>query len=392
MAMPRFSRGATLVLACLAYLAAGVTLASVGPSLAALAANIGRDVAVVGSQFTAFAAGTVLVQFAAPPLGARYGRRTVLLLGLLLMGGGVLGESLSGSLALLLGFALLGGLGFGSILAAGSVMVPLLFPARGASALNLVNLFFGVGSIIGPLVAGWAATLYERPQAGMWLGSGLLLLLVPAALFAAEGQAPTLKEGADAGQVPWVLVLLLGLLLLVYSGTEIGLGGWAAIYLQESGGMGAGEAAVAVAGFWMALTVGRGLGALLGLRLGPWLLLTVALGGILAGAGLMVIWAGDAARSAMALLLLGLACGPVFPTAMALVAAESRGRGGAASLALGVGNLGGACIPPLMGVIVAGPEPRGLAGLVLAMGALLIGLLVAATWASRLRPVRAPAH
>ncbi|HMQ35906.1 MAG TPA: MFS transporter, partial [Chloroflexaceae bacterium] len=122
-ALPRFGRGATLGLACLVYLAAGVTLASVGPSLTALAANVGQDVAVVGSQFTAFAMGTVLVQFAAAPLSARYGQRAVLVLGLLLMGGGVLGESLSRTLALLLGFALLGGLGFGCVLAAGSVMV-----------------------------------------------------------------------------------------------------------------------------------------------------------------------------------------------------------------------------------------------------------------------------
>jgi fucose permease len=381
--MPRFSRGATLALVCAIYLAAGVTLASVGPSLAALAANVGQDIAVVGGQFTAFAGGTVLVQFLAAPLSARFGQRVVLLLGLLLMGGGVLGESLSSALLPLLAFAALGGLGFGCILAGGSVLVPRLFPERGTSALNLVNLFFGVGSIIGPLVAGWAATAYGKPQAGLWLGAGLLLALIPATFFAAEGQGGARGAGEAAGPVPWRLVLLLGLLLLVYSGTEIAVGGWAAIYLQATAGIGTGQAAVAVAGFWLALTIGRGLGAVLGLRIGGWRLLGLALTLLLAGAVLLATGVGAVAQSVAALLLIGLACGPVFPTTMAVVAAVSRGRSAAAGLALGVGNLGGATIPALMGVLVAGPGPGAGAVLVLVMACALLGLLAAAAWVGR---------
>lgn len=382
--MPRFSRAGTLVLVCAIYVAAGISLASVGPSLTALAANVGQDVAVVGSQFTAFAAGTVLVQFGAPLISGRYGQRAVLLVGLLLMGGGVLGESLSMALAPLLAFAVMGGLGFGCVLAGGSVLVPRLFPERGASALNLVNLFFGVGSIIGPLVAGWAATGYGRPQVALWLGAGLLLALFPVALFAAEGDGPG-ERGAGEQPVPWGLIVLLGLLLLVYSGTEIAVGGWAAVYLQASAGLAAGQAAIVVAGFWLALTLGRGAGALLGLRLGAGRLLGLALVLLLAGAGLLALRVGDAAGSVAALLLIGLACGPVFPTTMAVVAAASRGRSAAAGLALGVGNIGGATLPALMGVLVAGPGPGAAASLVLAMAALLLGLLLAAALVARRR-------
>lgn len=378
----RLGRVATLALVCAGYLAAGVTLASVGPSLTALAANVGQEVAVVGGQFTAFALGTILVQVVAAPLSARYGQRVVLLLGLLLMGAGVLGESLSRALAPLLGLALVGGLGFGCLLAAGSVLVPRLFPARGTSALNLVNLFFGVGSIIGPLVAGWAATAYGRPQAALWLGSGLLLALAPTALLITEGDGHGGGAGGARGRVPWRLVLMLGLLLLVYSGTEIGVGGWASLYLQASAGMAQGQAAVAVAGFWMALTAGRAAGALLGLRLGGWRLLGLALGVLLAGAALLAASVGDARLSVVGLLLIGLAGGPVFPTTMAIVASVSRGRGEAAGLALAVGNVGGATIPALLGVLVTGPGPSAGAGLVLGLAALLVVTLGASLWAA----------
>lgn len=380
--LPRLGRGTTLALVCAGYFAAGVTLASVGPSLTALAANVGHDVAVVGGLFAAFSLGTIMVQVAAAPLSARYGQRVVLLLGLLLMGAGVLGESLSRALAPLLGLALVGGLGFGCLLAAGSVLVPQLFPARGTSALNLVNLFFGVGSIIGPLVAGWAATAYGRPQMAIWLGAGLLLALAPAALLIAEGEGRGGGAKAAEGPVPWRLVFMLGLLLLVYSGTEIGVGGWASLYLQGSAGMAPGQAAVAVAGFWMALTAGRGAGALLGLRLGGWRLLGLALLVLLAGAALLAVSVGDARLSVAALLLIGLAGGPVFPTTMAIVASVSRGRGGAAGLALAVGNVGGATIPPLLGVLLTGPGPSAGAALILGLGVALLVVLGAARWAA----------
>jgi fucose permease len=363
--MARFSRGATLALVCGVYAGAGLSLSSVGPSLPSLAENVGRDVAAVGAQFTAFSAGTVLVQFAAAPLGGRYGQRA-------LLGLGVLGESLSRELGWLLLFALLGGLGFGCVLAAGVLLVARLF-ARGASALNLVNVFFGVGSIVGPLAAGLGRARAGQPELAMMAGAVLLLALAPLLRWAAEAPADE-RGAAEGGPVPWGLVTLLGVLLLLYSGIEIGVGGWAALYLELSAGMAPAQVALAVSGFWLALTAGRALGALLGLRVGPRVLLGGFLSLMAVAAGLIVLSVGDGAASAGALALFGLACGPIFPTTMALVAAVSGGRGAATSLALGVGNLGAGTIPPLLGVVLSGAGPRAGALLILAVAGLLLAL------------------
>jgi MFS transporter, FHS family, L-fucose permease len=368
---------------CAVYLAAGLTLASIGPSLASLAANIGQDIGVIGSQFTAFSLGTVLVQLLAPSLSARHGQRAVLALGALLMGSGILGESLSRTIGPLLAFALLGGLGFGAILAAGSVLIPQLFPARGASALNLVNLFFGVGSIIGPLVAGWARAGGGTPLVALWLGSGLLLALLPIISRAAEAPVSGLHSSANADRPPWGLVLLLGLLLLVYSGTEIAVGGWAAVYLEAGPGLTPERAAFAVSGFWLALTVGRGLGAALGLRLGALALLRLAVGVMLAGALLLALSVGAAGRSVLALMLIGLACGPIFPTTLALVATIARGRSAATSLALAIGNVGGALIPPALGLVLSGAGPAAAAALVLALSLIVVAIFGLVAWVSR---------
>ncbi|WP_097654910.1 MFS transporter [Candidatus Chloroploca asiatica] len=379
--LPRLNRGPTLALLCAVYFGAGLSLASIGPNLSALAANVDRDVALIGSQFTAFSLGTVVVQFVVGPFSDRYGQRTVLSLGLLMMGLGILGESLSRELTLLLVFAGLGGLGFGSILSSGSVLVPRLFPVRGTSALNLVNLFFGVGSIVGPLVAGRALAQLGSPLPALWLGAGLLLGLFPLALLAAEADVPA--EGALNGSVPWLLVLLLGCLLLVYSGTEIALGGWAALYLEIGADMAPAQAAIAVAGFWFALTVGRGAGALLGLRFSALqvLLMTIIL--LLSGSVLLFFMVGNPTGSIGALLVLGLAFGPIFPTTMALVALTSGGRGTAAAVALAIGNSGGAIIPPLMGLVLSRAGPPAVALLVVISTSIVFLLACAVVVVSR---------
>jgi MFS family permease len=368
--MPRLSRGGTLALVCGVYIGAGLCLSSIGPSLPALAANVGRDVAAVGAQFTAFSLGTITVQLAAAPLGQRLGQRAVLGLGALLLGLGILGESLSTSLTALLACALLGGLGFGCVLAAGVLLAAGLFAERSTSVLNLVNVFFGVGSILGPLVAGAARARLEAPQLAMLLGAGLLLLLAPGFLWAAEaarrGEA---RSGEPELPVPWGLVTLLGLLLAAYSGTEIAVGGWAALYLEESTSLAPTQVALAVSSFWLALTAGRALGALLGLVVGARALLAGALATLTLAVGLLLASVGSAALSVLALALFGLGCGPVFPTLMAFVATSSHGRGAATSLALGVGNMGAGLLPPLLGVVLSGSGPR--AGALLLFGAAL---------------------
>ncbi len=383
--MAQLSRGGTLALACGVYTAAGLSLSSLGPSLPSLAAHVGQPVATVGAQFAAFSLGTVLVQLAAPPLGARFGQRAVLGLGALMLGLGMIGESLSGSLALLLAFALLGGLGFGCVLVAGVLLVARLYPERGASALNLVNLFFGVGAIMGPLVAELARARFGAPEVALILGAVVLIALAPLLALASEA-AVVAGQAAAAGPVPWGTVLLLGLLLLVYSGTEIAVGGWATLYLEMSAGMAPASVALALSGFWLALTAGRALGALLGLRIGTLALLGGSLTLILLAAVLLLATVGQASASVLALALLGLGCGPVFPTTMAMVTAISGGRSAAASLALAVGNLGAGSIPPLLGVVLNESGPR--AGVLLLLAAALVMPLLLAAVA--VRAVRRP--
>jgi MFS transporter, FHS family, L-fucose permease len=271
---------------------------------------------------------------------------------------------------------LLAGLGFGTILASGNLLVAQLFAHRSTSVLNLVNLFFGVGSIIGPLVAGWAKLSIGSSLAALWLGAGMFFLLAPVATLV-PATARSSSRVADRAAPPWRLIILFGLLLLVYSGIEIAIGGWSTIYLNASTGMALEHAAIAVSGFWLALTVGRGVGSILGLRLEALVLLRLAIGLLLAGTILLATSVGDVWRSVVALLLIGVASGPIFPSSLALIARITQGQSSAIALTLAVANMGGALIPPLIGMILRTSGPSVMATTLLLLSCavvLLFGL------------------
>src|SRR5215213_8147918 len=217
----------TLALACAVFLAAGVTLSGVGPALPLLALHIEQDITVLGGLFTAISFGIILTQFGAGLVSARFGQRFVLAIGMLLMGSGGIGITFGLSLPILLAGALLFGIGFGGVLAAGNVLVGQLFPTRSAAALNGVNLFFGVGSMLGPAIAGLAGLRLGAPQTAIWVGAALLLALVPLILlYAARPPAQATNQPATAQSQQRNTGSMLALMLLIYICTEVGFRGW----------------------------------------------------------------------------------------------------------------------------------------------------------------------
>jgi fucose permease len=385
-----YNRGAarrTLILACGVFLAAGMCLASLGPLLPHLSTRIGRDIAALGWLFTALSSGVMLAQFGVGSASDRFGQRPVLAVGMLLMGGGTFGVTVSQSLTVVLAAALITGLGFGTIITAGNLLIAQLFPTRGAAALNGMNVFFGVGSMLGPAVVGQAGARLDAPHAALWLGGALLLALAPAILLLAATIAPgrTMTVGAERSRSRSAMLWLAGLLLLIYTGTEVGFAAWLAVYMIASVQLNPGTAALMVSGFWLALTLGRVIGASLGMRLSPQSLLAVSLFGILAATMILTMSVGNLALTVAGVLLFGLSCGPVFPTLLALVTSTTGGSGTAASLVLALGNCGGLVIPALLGWLLNSYGPGSTTALLLG-AALAMLILLAIT----IR-VRAPA-
>jgi fucose permease len=384
----------TLILACGVFLAAGISLASLGPLLPYLAMRVGQDIAALGWLFTALSGGVMLAQFGVGQASDRFGQRPVLTAGMLLMGSGIFGVTLSRSLGALLAAAIVVGIGFGAVLTAGNLLVARLFPARGAAALNGMNLCFGVGSMLGPALVGQAGARLATPHAALWAGGGMLLTLAPAVLLLAAAIRPaqTTPDGARQTSSRTVVLWLSGVLLLIYTGTEVGFAGWLTVYMITSAKLAPAAAALVVSGFWLALTTGRAIGAGLGLRLAPQSLLATSLFGMLAGAAVLLTSVGHFEGSVAGVLLFGLSCGPVFPTVLALVTAATRGSGTAAGLVLALGNGGGLIIPALLGWLLNRYGPVSTAGTLLGAALAMVALYAATVWLGATAPKAREGH
>jgi MFS family permease len=170
-----FVSGATLF-------AAGLFQSTLGPALPDLARNTSADLTALGAIFTALFVGSLVSQLAAGAIGDRLGHRPVLIAGLLLAAVGMLGVANGPTLALVLAPALVAGLGNGALILGANLVIADAFTEGRAAALNLVNVFFGVGAIAGPAIVGGMLNAWGTAVPMLWIASGVLVVPAVAAL------------------------------------------------------------------------------------------------------------------------------------------------------------------------------------------------------------------
>ena len=143
---------------------------------------------------------------------------------------------------------------------------------------------------------------------------------------------------------------LFGGIFLLYVGLENGLSGWTAEFHHRVTGQPLATGALVAASFWFALTIGRVFGAFLGARLTPQRLLQVCLAGLVAGATLFFISSFQGILIIVATILIGLSCGPIYPTAVVMTTLRfPQAPGRATSIVTSLGSAGGILIPLLQG-------------------------------------------
>ncbi|HEY8551475.1 MAG TPA: MFS transporter [Vicinamibacterales bacterium] len=360
------------------FLITGLITATLGPALPDLAARTGRSLAVLGRVFTAIFAGSLAVQLLAGYASDRFGRGILLVLGLTAFAAGTLGVALSRALPLTLAAGTLLGIGFGTVTLSVNVLASEALPHRRASAVNLVNVFYGIGSIAGPLLA---AVFLERAGSAvgaLLLGTALLLATVPLSVGglpagAAKRTARTSHAAPAAGTRGFILTC--GTFLLVYVGLEWAIGAWTAVYLQRSIALDPAGAATATSVFWFSLSAGRALAVVAGMNVTAERLLTASMAGSFTGA--LILWLGHGTgwASLAALGILGLSFGPVYPTGIAIVTGRFPESAGTATSRIGVlGALGGMAFPWLYGIVLTRGTPLDAARLTLIVVAVMVVL------------------
>jgi FHS family glucose/mannose:H+ symporter-like MFS transporter len=378
-----------LALACASFFGLGVVSAAVGPALSELATKSSSSLGDVGGLFTALFFGSLMAQSVTGVLLDRLGPRWLIISGLLIVGVGFFGIALAAGLPLMLASAAFAGLGHGTINVVMNVSISNLFSHKRASTLNLLNVFFGLGAIIAPAVAGLSLRLANSSLPAIWFGAGLELVLIPLFLWLFHSPAPysehVLPQTRNRNLLGSPALWLLGILLLLYVGSENGAGGWVSTYMRQTTTLAASTAALAASGFWLAYTAGRMAAAWLGTRWSVRSLLTTSLGIAFMGGMVIIASTGSVLFSILGFLLLGFGFGPVYPTTLAVITATfSQSSGAAASLAIAMGSTGGMLIPWLQGIILESSGPRS-AALLLPIATLLMMACTAAARRARQR-------
>lgn len=293
----------------------------------------GLSDAAYGSLFLPQTALTVVGSIIGGALAARIGLRPLLVAsgvlaalsqGLLLVVGRMEGGSPNALGVLLVATAAVG-FGFGLSAAPLNAYPGRLFFAHRDSALVALHALLGTGFALGPLIVSALAT------AGAWLlfpglGIGLGVVLTVLAVVARLPRKRVRRETERAAApLAWQTLGLFAAVAVLYAFAEGSFSNWASVFLHDARGVRESTAALAISGFWGALTAGRLVVSALVTRLsarGIWLALPLAMAAVF----LLLPFAAGPLTGVSLFVLAGLSASAFFPLTVAIASRRFAGH------------------------------------------------------------------
>lgn len=332
----------------------GVIFAFLGSIKLKLAKMLMIDDAKAGALFSAVMLSCLVASLIVGPLTDILGYRLIAIIGFGLSGVSVWLLSLARSYRAALISCLVLGVAAMCVNTVGNVLGPTIlfsgqYPAR---ASNLLNIFFGMGTLLTPLVL---ALLLGRLGFGISLGFIGVILFVPIAL-PAFATFPPPGEGFDVYASLALLgnpaVLLGGFGLFCSIAIQSSLAGFVTTYLKTYR-FSDEKAGLLLSAFWLALILARVVVAAVPTDMDP-AIMTPVLAAVMAAAIGGMIMAQSRGVSVACTLLAGLALGPIFPTivGVSLIKTNAIPLGTAGSvfgLIFAMGLCGGIVVPTLVG-------------------------------------------
>jgi fucose permease len=280
--------------------------------------------------------------------------RYVLCGGSLLFGVGVLLLGFAPVLPLALIGTLLLGLGFGAMLGGPNYVVATLYNERAASALNALNVFYSLGAILGPQFV--AIALNQGSYSHAYVAGSILMFALTLPFLSIQIN-PRKVDGEKPKRVNVSLYTLLPFIVLffAYIGTEVGFGSWIFTQLSTVALADVETAALATSLFWSGQMLGRIAGSIILRRVEDVQLLPLTIALIGLGVSALLIVQSNASLSIIAAFVVGVGCGPVFPTTLGIVRkAYPTVYGTASGILIGLGNIGAIVLPWVQGQVGGG--------------------------------------
>jgi len=345
--------------AILAIFVYGMIAAMLGTILPELSDRFHLTPTQNGAIATAQALGLMIASLAVGPLLDTQGDKIGLILGLSCIAIALFALPRSAGFRSIVFLMFLLGVGGGIVVTGANALVSGVSEAHRATALNLVNLFFGLGGLATPFIA---ANLFKRNWLRLCYTVASLTVVTLIVQAIAKMPAPTGAAGfvlADAGPVLGrPLLFLLGAFLFLYVSCEVGVWNWLPRHLIAQGIPESRALNILSLGFALGLLIGRvGVSPIL-IRV-PAVQVTLAASVAMAVTTFLMLRTNKPAAAFALVFIAGLSMAPVFPTTLAIVGtAFPRMSGTAIGFVITCGWAGLAVSSRIIGAIAGGDPLR----------------------------------
>lgn len=345
--------------AILAIFVYGMIAAMLGTILPELSDRFHLTPTQNGTIAFAQALGLMIASLAVGPLLDTQGDKAGLILGLGCIVVALFALPRSQGFAAIVFLLFLLGMGGGIVVTGGNALVSGVSEAHRATALNLVNLFFGLGGLTTPFIS---ANLFKRNWVRLCYTVASLTVITLAVQAVTQMPPPAGASGFVLANVGPILgrplLFMLGLFLFLYITCEVGVWNWLPRHLIAQGIPESRALNILSLGFALGLLIGR-------VGVSPILIRVPAADVTLAASLAMAVTTflmlrTNKPNAAFALVFIaGLAMAPVFPTTLAIVGtAFPRMSGTAIGFVITCGWAGLAVSSRLIGAIAGGDPLR----------------------------------
>jgi fucose permease len=366
--------------ASLAFFIYGLIAAMLGTILPELSDRFHLTPSQNGTIAFAQALGLILASLAVGPLLDDEGKKVGIILGLVVISAVLFILPRAPGFFSIAVLLFLLGAGGGTLVTGANSLVSDVSASHRAIALNLTNLFFGLGALVTPFIA---ANVFGRKWMSLCYSIASLAVVTLAIQALTKMPGPTgagrfvLADAAPVLGRP--LLFMIGLFLFLYVTCEVGVWNWLPRHLIAQGIPESRALNILSLGFALGLLIGRA--AILPILSHVPAIMVTLLGSIaMAVTTFLMLRTNHPALAAALVFLAGLAMAPVYPTTLAIVGdAFPRMTGTAIGFAITCGWVGLAVSSRIIGAI-AGGDPRGLKKALLVIPAsavLMVGLDVA---------------
>ncbi len=359
---PAVSAGRAGVAATVAYYASslvvGLGSAVLGPTLPALALQTGVSLSQVGLLFTARSLGNLIGSaLAASPLDRGWGR-SLLALALLASAGMTALIPIAPHFLLLLLVLVLLGVGHAVISVGTNTLLAWTHGDRVGPFMNGLHFFFGVGSLVAPLLVAQVLFLPSGAAWAYWISA---LVTLPLGLLVLRLRIPGSSQSSrDVVSRPTdgLLFGFIALFCFLYTGAEVGFGGWLFSWAIAEHGIGQTMSAYLTSAFWGAFTLGRLVSIPLMMRIPAEKVVLGSLFGALASLALLLVLGRFGAVLWLTTVGVGLCMASIFPGTLAFVQTRVPITGRSISRLFLCSSLGAMVLPWLVGLLFGALGPR----------------------------------